>query len=48
MSHGPLDQKKDRNLIEGVQNRAIKLVPEIKDLEYEEKTEKDGLTKFKI
>ena len=35
--------EKDRNLIEGVQRRATKLVPEIKDLEYEERLRKMDL-----
>ena len=35
--------EKDRNLIEGVQRRATKMVPEIKDLEYEERLKKMDL-----
>ena len=35
--------EKDRNLIEGVQRRATKMVPEIKDLEYEERLKRMDL-----
>ena len=35
--------EKDRNLIEGVQRRARKLVPDIKDLEYEERLKRMDL-----
>ena len=35
--------EKDRNLIEGVQTRATKLVPELKDLEYEERLKRMDL-----
>ena len=35
--------EKDRNLIEGVQRRATNLVPELKDLEYEERLKRMDL-----
>ena len=35
--------EKDRNLMEGVQRRATKLVPEVKDLEYEERLKRMDL-----
>ena len=39
----PPGPEKDRNLIEGVQRRATKLVPEMKDLEYEERLKRMDL-----
>ena len=43
MLHGSLRLEKDRDLIEGVQRRATKMVSEIKDLEYEERLKRMDL-----